>query len=224
MMKCSLSVLLLAVFFWCSSVKVKAQIQCQSDADCLHNGSCQQPDSSRSYCQCPNGFGGDDCSATCLKDCQNGGSCRYTQDVSHGSDQDGNAYCECEGTFVGVNCEIPFTLCGSGSNVVRCLHGGICEKKKSGEFYGCQCPTPRTGDMCQYTSQDDDPHGNMSVVAQSSSQNNASSDQDNFNKALAMMLGAIAVAGIVTLGAMLEFRRTKKGSGETRLEHESEAC
>ncbi|CAB9524489.1 sushi, nidogen and EGF-like domains 1 [Seminavis robusta] len=188
--------------------------QCETNSDCLNNGSCIQ-DSTQKICQCQDGFGGEDCSETCLQDCQNGGSCRYHKDISHGSDQDGNTLCQCIGNYVGVNCEIPFTSC-PGGGIIRCLHGGSCEPRPNG-VYGCSCPSPRTGDFCQFDSKDDPRISNGQ-----SHQNHLSIKEDkSVEKALAMALGAIAVAAIATWIAMACLPRSR-GDGVDKSWNERE--
>lgn len=127
-----------------------SSFQCQSNADCLNGGNCLAAGNGDDavVCQCPPGTGGDDCSADCPRACKNRGSCRFYNDISHGSDQDGSTFCDCRGTeHIGVDCEIPFVAC---PNDVKCLHGGTCTATSESQTGPCQCPSDRTGDVCQF--------------------------------------------------------------------------
>jgi len=158
--------------------------ECQDNAECLNGGRCIDMflEAGNNYCQCPVGFGGDDCASTCRRACQNGGSCRFHQDISHGSDQDGDTKCECPPLFLGVDCEIPYVSC-PGRTEVKCLHGGTCQQSSKG--YQCQCPGSRKGLVCQYSSsQEEAQHMNTS------SSGNSKDDQ------MSLLLLSAALAGV----------------------------
>merc|ERR1712048_174902 len=164
--------------------------ECRGNADCLNGGRCIGMEAGDNYCQCKAGFGGDDCAFTCSRTCQNGGSCRFHQDISHGSDQDGDTKCECPPSFLGVDCEIPYVSC-PGRMELKCLHGGTCQKSSKG--YQCQCPKNREGAFCQYLSSQEEAH-NMNAGSSDDSINDQEKSVLNF---AAQLAGAAGIAGII---------------------------
>jgi len=162
---------------------------CLADSDCGEQGLCIHKHDAKTteetgmttkntYCQCSNGYGGENCELNCdsLR-CQHGSSCRFNNaadDVTHANDKsDGGAYCDCgntgidgtnDGKYKGLECEIEVQVCpgvdgggssSSGTNneqTMECLYGGSCvgsQDDTDGNFYNCDCPTNRMGTHCE---------------------------------------------------------------------------
>lgn len=175
--------------------------ECQQDSDCQNGGSCILMQGEDHYCQCPPGYGGQDCSAPCDHECLNGGSCRMRQ-----MGQVVREYCECPPhQFMGPKCEISFTRC-PGKLEVKCFHGGTCERGSDG--YQCTCPADRTGAFCQLAVQD--PHT-------ASSSNNKDDDAKSVQLAFLLLAVALAGAGFITMITICYCGR-RKGTIDTRNE------
>ncbi|XP_043267899.1 fat-like cadherin-related tumor suppressor homolog isoform X3 [Venturia canescens] len=71
--------------------------------------------------------------------CQNGGTCRETNDESY--------ECQCHGRFNGITCEIDSDPCASSP----CLYGGRCKIVPGGGDFTCECVgTSLTGKRCEF--------------------------------------------------------------------------
>lgn len=77
-----------------------AQFFCDTDYDCLPNGSC----SSDLSCLCNSGFVGPQCENNCPLKCQNGG---YCVEIDEHGGVELEHYCECPSTHSGGLCQVP---------------------------------------------------------------------------------------------------------------------
>jgi hypothetical protein len=132
---------------------------CESDDNCLNGGRCRTVDEgviSYKYCQCLDGFGGSRCEHYCPLQCQNGGYCFRSADLSvvtpvlnSKQDLDLSDYsCKCLGHFIGTVCQVPYENCADGS---RCLFGGTCQNADAQALStpSCACPPGYGGSSCE---------------------------------------------------------------------------
>ncbi len=122
---------------------------CNSNAQCLHGGTCRYTETGQGtflQCVCADGYTGSRCEHFCPLACQHGGICRSTQDSNDKSKP--KFTCRCMGYFTGRLCETPYENCNEG---FRCYNHGTCRETKNDHgmiLRFCQCPSGWTGPSC----------------------------------------------------------------------------
>uniref|UniRef100_A0A7S1DC34 EGF-like domain-containing protein n=1 Tax=Cyclophora tenuis TaxID=216820 RepID=A0A7S1DC34_CYCTE len=129
---------------------------CQRDSECLNGGTCiidngggisHSNTHTPSYCQCAAGHNGDNCENYCPRQCQNGGTCRYSPVAHAQGPSDADYECACRSGHKGAFCEISYVVCPDG---LECLNGAQCiSSKLDASIFTCDCPYTHQGLSCE---------------------------------------------------------------------------